>query len=220
MKLTFTKSKFDVPEGQYTAKFIGLEMLEPKPGEAPRVGRDGKPMAPGMAWRFEIVEGPETGKQTDRVTGRLPGPKNVCGRFLAAVTGQILKDGMEVDLDQYVGHFYRINVVAKEQSEGTCVSDQGIIPIAAPTPAANGHAAPPANGAAPPPRRNGTAVPAAVKYWVDYEGLQGDPPTMTEAEFRAWYQESKKPAAQVNLCPVGGNEWKACNQVFGDIVPW
>lgn len=197
MKLTFTKSKFDVPEGQYVTRFAGLEMLDPKPGEAPRLGRDGKPMAPGMAWRFEILEGPETGKQADRVTGRIPGPKNVCGRFLAAVTGQLLKDGMEVDLDQYVGKRYRVNVVPKEQSEGTCVSDQGIVPLdAAPV------AAPATNGG-PPPRKK---APAAEQWYV-VTNPDADPVVMTKAEAEKWMVDNGKWAKETEVCKVGGTEY-------------
>lgn len=203
MKLTFTKSKFDVPEGQYVATFAGLEMLDPKPGEAPRLGRDGKPMAPGMAWRFHISEGPESGKQADRVTGRNPGPKNVCGRFLAAVTGQILKDGMEVDLDAYIGKRYRINVVAKEQSEGTCVSDQGIIPLDGAPAAAQS-----ANGNGPPPRKKAAAESFYVVVNPDADAVK-----MTRDEAQAWIKSSDRVAHEVEICKDGETEYTTADKL-------
>lgn len=200
MKLTFTKSKFDVPEGQYVAQFLGLQMLDPKPGEGPRLGQDGKPMPPGMAWRFQILEGPESGKQADRISGRQPSPKNVCGRFLAAVSGQILKDGMEVDLEQYVGKKYRINVVQKESGNGTCVSDQGVIPL-------DGVAAPSAS-AGPPPRKKADEV-----FYV-VTNPDADPVTMKRNEAQTWIEANGRKASEVEVCPVGGSEYAPADK-FG-----
>jgi hypothetical protein len=219
MKLTYSKSQYDVPEGQYTAKFTGLELLEPKPGEGPRMGRDGKPMAPGMAWRFEIAEGPEAGKRPDRVTSRLPTPKNICGRFLVAVTGQILKDGMEVDTDRYIGKFYRINVIEKDQSDGTCVSDQGLVPVPAPNAFTQAAAANGNGSAAPPPRKSGPPAASAQKYWVEIEGA--DPLQLTEPEVRNWFnQDAKRDPGKINVCKVGDQEWKAASDLFNDLIPF
>jgi hypothetical protein len=201
MLLTFTKSKFDVAEGQYLARFLGVDLLEPKPGEAPRLGQDGKPMAPGMAWRFEIAEGESLGKIADRVTGRVPGPKNVCGRFLAAVSGQILKDGMTVDLGQFVGKLYRINVVAKDNGNGTCVSDMGLTRDYGAAPAANGATKPPPPpGAVPagPPTE-----PADESRWQVWDAHSNSYVLMTGRDVRAYLAAQKMVPSSLSCAPDG-----------------
>jgi hypothetical protein len=200
MHLTFTKSKFDVPEGQYLAKFTGCDLLEDKPGSAPRLGQDGKPMAPGMAWRFEVVEGENTGKIADRITGRVPGPKNVCGRFLAAVSGQILKDGMTVDLSQFVGKLYRVNVVTRETGNGTCVSDMGIVRV---------YDSEPAPPSGPPPRNK----PAEKKYWVP---MGEATPLLTAAEIKDHIEHSRL-SLDGEICPEGGDEYKAVSEYLPEM---
>src|SRR4051794_7888451 len=100
-----TEGKFDVPAGEYVARFAGVEMLD---DSQPRIGKDGKPMAPAMSWHFEITEGPAAGKTAGRITGRNPTSKNIAGRMLSAITGQWLQDGKEVSIAPYVGKLYRI----------------------------------------------------------------------------------------------------------------
>jgi hypothetical protein len=226
MQLTFSKSKFDVAEGQYLARFNGTELLEPKPGEAPRMGQDGKPMAPGMAWRFEIVEGENTGKIADRVTGRLPGPKNLCGRFLAAISGQILKDGMTVDLQQFVGKLYRINVVQKERSDGTCVSDMGLVRAydaesarsGAARPAQAAGPKPPAPPAPPPTHAQKLPDPADDTRWQWHDGAAWH--SGTAVEFRVWMGEAKKRADEVFAAPAGTQDSKLASDHGFEIIPF
>jgi hypothetical protein len=122
-------SRFDVPKGEYVARFTGAKPLESKPDAPARVGEDGKPLPPGMAWRFEIIDGPCTGKIPSRITGRVPTPRNACGKMLKALTGLVLKDGMVVDLDQYRDRKYRIVVAVKEHGNGTYVSEDGVTPL-------------------------------------------------------------------------------------------
>lgn len=198
MKLGYSKSQFEIPEGQYVASFKGIEMLEPKPSQAPLLGRDGNPMPPGMAWRFTIEEGPERGKQADRVTGRNPTPKNLCGRFLVAISGQILKDGVEVDLAAFSGKRYRINVVQKDNSDGTCVSDQGIVPLGA----ATSQPAPTGAASGPPPRRKAIEEKFYVVTNPDAEPVEMDRPTA-----QSWIETNGKKANEVELCKVGDTDY-------------
>lgn len=223
MQLTFSKSKFDVAEGQYLARFTGTELLEPKPGEQPRLGKDGKAMAPGMAWRFEIAEGECTGKIADRVTGRLPGPKNLCGRFLTAVSGQLLKDGMTVDLQQFVGKLYRINVVQKEQSDGTCVSDMGLVRAYDAEAAARGVSPPPANGAPKPPVPPAPPAekppePADGSRWQWHDGTTWH--SGTAVELRVWLANAKKRSDEIYAAPEGTQNSKVASDHGFEIIPF
>lgn len=121
----------EVPKGEYVAHFAGVELLEPKPGREPLMGHDGKPMPPGMAWKFFIVEGPHHGQCPIRITGREPTPRNACGKMLKAVTGLVLKDGMVVELVSapFINRKLRITVAVKEHGNGTYVSEEGITPL-------------------------------------------------------------------------------------------
>ena len=117
MKFTFTKSQFEMPDGRYLAKFLGCTMKDLQPGESPRIGMDGKPMPPAMTWDFEIVEGDQKGKKCDKLTGRVPTPKSGCGKMLSAIADTVLKDGIEVDIANYVGKLYRITVAENRVTE-------------------------------------------------------------------------------------------------------
>ena len=151
MKFTFTKSQFEMPDGKYLAKFLGVTLKELQPGETPRLGMDGKPMPPAMTWDFEIIEGPtekldpaNVGKKADKLTGRIPTPRSGCGKMLAAIADTVLKDGIEVDIAHYVGKQYRITI-----SENRVCENPGPVRVydqngTAPAPAAT--AAPSTNG--------------------------------------------------------------------------
>jgi hypothetical protein len=124
MKFTYTKSQFEMPDGKYLAKFLGCTLRELQPGETPKLGQDGKPLPPAMTWDFEIIEGPadkpdpaNVGKKADKLTGRMPTPKSGCGKMLAAIADAVLKDGVEVDIANYVGKVYRVTVIENRVSE-------------------------------------------------------------------------------------------------------
>lgn len=117
MKMTYTKSAFEMPDGKYLAKFLGVTLRDDKPGDKPRLGQDGNPLPPAMTWDFEIAEGPEKGKKADKLTGRIPTPKSGCGKMLAAIADTVLKDGIEVDLSNYVGRLYRITIEENRVSD-------------------------------------------------------------------------------------------------------
>jgi len=117
MKFTYTKSAFEIPDGKYAAKFLGVTLRDDKPGDRPRLGQDGKPLPPAMTWDFEIVEGEQVGKKCDKMTGRVPTPKSGCGKLLAAIADAVLGDGTEVDIENYAGQVYRITVQENRVSD-------------------------------------------------------------------------------------------------------
>jgi len=116
---TFSKGQFDVPEGKYACRFLGIKMLD----DTGAKDKDGKPLPPAMAWEFQVSEGEHAGKKVDRVTGRQPPPRSGCGKMLAAVTDQILKDGQQYDINGLIGQPYRVTVEEKPTGNGTRVSD-------------------------------------------------------------------------------------------------
>lgn len=189
MKMTYTKSQYEMPDDKYLAKFLGVVMKDDPPGTPPKLGQDGKPLPPAMHWNFEIAEGEHAGKKTDKLTGRVPTPKSGCGKMLAAVSDSILKDGMEVDLDQFVGKLYRVTVENNRVSDNPAparVYDSRPVP-------------PPAPATPPPPRPEKVPEPAADTRWKWHDGqawCMG-----TAKEFREWVHQTKANLAAVYVLP-------------------
>lgn len=117
VKMTYTESQFEMPNGKYLARFLGVANKELKPGEKPKLGQDGNPLPPAMTWNFEIIDGDQTGKRADRLTGRIPTPGSGCGKMLVAICDRVLETGDEVDLDPFVGKVYRITVIDNRISD-------------------------------------------------------------------------------------------------------
>lgn len=218
MQFTFsTQSQFDVPEGKYTAKFMGVKPLEHDPAN-PRLGNDGQPMGPAVAWEFEVQDEPLKGRRADRVTGMTPKPKTVCGRMLAAVTDQILKDGQVVDVAPFVGQLYRITVETKESGKGTRVSDAGLSRLyGSQQPAAP----PPARPAPPAPPKPAAPPPAEGSKWEVYN-LDGQWEPMTAALVRQFIAHNGFPPESVHVRLAGTEDARPADQ-FGftaDVIPW
>lgn len=198
MKLTYTKSQFDVPVGKYTARFTGVTLKDP----SGKLDEKGKPMPPGMTWDFTIVGGEHDGKQVDRLTGRTPTPKASCGKMLAAISDEVLKDGTEVDLGQFVGKLYRITV---EEGNGdrTRLSDSP-----APVRMYDNAAAP--AGKSPPkppaPPSKPKAKPAADSRWMLHDPATGEYAAKTGAEVEKFLDEHKFEASAVWCYPDDGTE--------------
>lgn len=236
MKFTVgsNEGKFDVPVGEHIGRFAGIEMMA-ETGQ-PRIGQDGKPMAPGMSWHWEIVAGPAAGKIAGRITGRQPSSKNVCGRMLSAVSGQWLQKGAEVDITQFIGRLYKIIVVPNENGDKTRVADNpppqfyngdptafAQQPSQSAPPPANGngigngssHGLPGKPASAPPsrpPSRPGTAPPppaAKVRdFWVVWnQDGEGEPEKVSEADLRNRIQSSGHNADAVILSLVGDDAY-------------
>lgn len=213
--MTFTKSQYEMPDGKYVAKFLGVTLREDKPGDQPRLGADGKPLPPAMTWDFEIAEGDQAGKKADKLTGRIPTPKNGCGKMLAAITDAILKDGTEVDLATYVGKLYRVTVLENRVQDNPApvrIYDQGA-PAAAP---AGGTAAPP-----PPPRRG--AAPAEPEFYVDAgegSGFDAAKPVKV-SEIKAKYEATNGiDWPNVFVCKPGSQDWHPFTAAIPEHKTW
>ena len=113
-----TVSSGGVPVGNYTGTFAGVEAQPANPE---------KGYGPGLRWRFAIDAGPQAGQVAGRVTGTTPTPKNGCGKMLSGLLGRALKEGEQIDPDQYVGKRYMI-VVETGQGGGTRVA--AVVPMA------------------------------------------------------------------------------------------
>lgn len=95
-----------LPPGVYTAKFLGVEETPPN-----------DEYGPGLRWKFEVLAGPQAGRQASRITGVNPTQKNAAGKLLASLIGQPLADGAEVDLAKYIGQ--RCTVVVGLAASGS-----------------------------------------------------------------------------------------------------
>lgn len=196
MKLTYTKSQYDVPVGKYTARFTGVTLKDP----SGKLDEKGKPMPPGMTWDFTIVGGEHDGKTVDRLTGRTPTPKASCGKMLAAISDEVLKDGTEVDLGQFVGKMYRITV---EEGNGdrTRLSDS-------PPPVRIYDNAAPASAPKPPPKppAKPKAKPNGDSKWMLHDPAIGEYVSKTGAEVEKFLDENKFEAAAVFVYPDDGSD--------------
>lgn len=201
MKLTYTKSQYDVPVGKYTARFTGVTLKDP----SGKLDEKGKPMPPGMTWDFVIVGGEHDGKQVDRLTGRIPTPKASCGKMLAAISDEVLKDGAEVDLGQFVGKLYRITV---EESNGdrTRLSDSPA-PVRIYDERPMAPAAPGAGKTPPkPPAGKPKAKPASESKWMLHDPAAGEYVAKTGAEVEKFLDENKFEASAVFVYPDDGTD--------------
>lgn len=225
MEMTYTKSQFEMPDGKYLARFTGVTLRE----ASGKIGQDGKPMGPAMTWDFEIVEpGSEhAGKKADRLTSRMPTPKSACGKFLAAVSDSVLKDGQSVDLQQFVGAIYRVTVIENRISDAPAPVRVYDHPLAngqkatpnigtQAAPATSPPAAPPRSG--PPPR----SAPAVAKYWVALNP-DADPELTTEAALKEIVTGDQGKALNweaIQVCKDGDQTWKRFTEAFPDAKNW
>lgn len=218
MKMTYTKSQYEMPDGKYMAKFLGVSMKELAPGEKPRLGEDGKPLPPAMTWDFEVVEGPNAGKRADKLTGRVPTAKSGCGKMLAAISDAILTDGQEIDLDLFVGKFYRITVVENRVSDNPApvrVHDYVAAPVQSQAP--NQQSA----------QQPAAGVPYASNpnaRWDLSDGVTVSQ-NMTSAEVQDFFTEHKIDATKYKAKPAGAprDQAKPADQygfISGDQIPW
>jgi hypothetical protein len=92
-----------VPVGTYTGSFAGTE-AQPANKE---LG-----YGPGLRWKFHIASGTQAGQSTGRVTGPTPSPRNACGKLLSGLIGRALKEGEQINPDDYIGRMYMIIVAA------------------------------------------------------------------------------------------------------------
>lgn len=187
--MTYTESQFEMPNGKYLARFLGVSMRDLKPGEKPKIGQDGNPMPPAMTWNFEIIEGEQAGKRSDRLTGRVPTAKNGCGKMLAAISDKILEEGEEVDIDAFIGRVYRITVMDNRISDS------------APPTLVHDHR----------PASSGSATPSASDpnaRW-DYSDGAAVAVNQTTADVQAFFDQSKVEPTRIRVKPAGAPKEQA-----------
>jgi hypothetical protein len=109
------KDREGPPVGTYPARFLGVE------------DTSHDEYGPGVAWKFEILDGPSKGKEVSRVTSPQPTEKNTAGKMIRALTGGRLARGSTVDVDQYIGQKYTI--VVAENSTGTSTRVDSVMPL-------------------------------------------------------------------------------------------
>src|SRR5687768_9454101 len=97
------------PVGNYAGPFVGVEPTPPNAA---------KGYGPGLRWKWKIDAGPHAGTTVGRVTTNEPSPKNSAGQILSGLLGRPLKEGEELDPDQFVGRRYAI-VVGPAQNGAT-----------------------------------------------------------------------------------------------------
>jgi hypothetical protein len=206
MTMTQSEGKFDVPEGDYLAKFLGIDDTK-KPH--PEYG-------PGLEWQFEIVDHAVlAGKIATRSTAIEPTTKNSCGVLLRAVATGGVTTGQEVDLEPYVGKVYQIGVRKKENGKGTRVET-----VTVPLKRVADSSKTPATG--PPPRKLPAATaapqPPVPRYWViKEEGTEAV--LMTDDEVRLFLKTFDRHAANVPCVLEGETEWKNA-QDYGFNLPF
>jgi hypothetical protein len=115
----FTVSNGGVPIGNYAAAFAGVETTQ---------ANAEKGFGPGIRFKFTIEAGLYAGQTASRVTGSAASIKNALGKMLSGLIGRALKEGEQIDPDQYIGRKYLI-VVAAGQNGGTRV--EAIVPAPA-----------------------------------------------------------------------------------------
>ena len=82
---------------------------------------------PGWRWIFEVAQGNLKGKQCFRTTKDTPTPNNSCGYFLASLAGEIPRENLEIDPDEYVGRRY--SVMVESTASGTSTRVASFTPI-------------------------------------------------------------------------------------------
>ena len=87
-----------VAPGNYRAKFVGVE-----PTEHEEFGA-------GLKWIWKVSTGDKAGEVASRITTPSPTLKNACGRMISGITGQSLTAGSKVNLDEFVGKEFLLQV--------------------------------------------------------------------------------------------------------------
>src|SRR5262249_51526918 len=95
-------------------------------GIEPQAPNAEKGFGAGIRWKLTIDAGPHIGQTASRITSATPTPKNSCGKMLSGLIGRALKEGEQINLDEYVGKRYMI-VIGAGQNGGTRI--EVIVPI-------------------------------------------------------------------------------------------
>ena len=115
--MNFVIKSSDCPAGVYKARFTGVEeMNHAEYGD-------------GLRFDFEVLDGPQKGKRTCRITSADPTPRNAAGRMLGDLAGVAPANGVSVNLDDYVGREFTIvvreNDSGRTRVESVCAVKEG-----------------------------------------------------------------------------------------------
>jgi hypothetical protein len=223
MKMRMGESKFGAPVGTYLGRFLGVKVM--KDDGKPRLGRDGKPMPPGMEWQWEVTDDPDhdgayVGQIVGRITSQEPTAGNACGRLLGGIVDRCIKTAEEIDPDEFAGQLYRVTVGPQmDNKEKTQVIQVTRIKTGA-HPAPPSGSAPPRPGAAPkPPPPRPAAQQPPPHYWV--EAGEAEPVLMSRHEAEHWLEQQKISPATVTACQEGTDAWKTlADYGFKDSIPF
>jgi hypothetical protein len=106
-----------VQAGSFRGTFVGVE---PVP-ENKELG-----YGAGLRFKFRIDAGPFAGRLVSRITTPAPSPNNACGKILGGLAGHSLKEGEQIDPDEFVNRQYMV-VVATVKSGATRV--EVVVPL-------------------------------------------------------------------------------------------
>ena len=80
--------KEQAPPGTYLVQFLEAVDRDPFPGPS-RYTKDGKPdTRPRLGWRFQILQGPESGRIIDQTTGCITALNTNCQKFFRWMLGK------------------------------------------------------------------------------------------------------------------------------------
>lgn len=112
MQFQVTAGGSSVPVGMYRAVFSGVEEQPPHP-------EYGK----GVRFTFKISGGDHDGEDATVICGieKPASPKNRLGRVLGGLAGAPVQPGQTINVDQYAGKVYLIQVEQAPNGTGTRV---------------------------------------------------------------------------------------------------
>lgn len=172
------EEKFGVPCGSYVASFKGTEDRDDM--DMTKFGKKGTQAR--MAWVFSVTEPAYLrGKVLEQGSGTSPGAKSTFTKMLCALMGRVPQKGEQINLANYVGKQYRIEVAINPMSDAGNFHIAHMVPLdgGSPAPAAPPSAAAPPPPPAPPapPRAPAPPAPPAPpaaasepKYWASVDG--------------------------------------------------
>lgn len=105
-KMQVTVKKPGVPVGSYLAIFLSIDPIDNQYG-------------PALRWVFEITSGPYISKTISRFTRPEFTTNNAAGKMLNGIVGRQVEADEEIDLSDYFGKLYQIEV--KESPKGESV---------------------------------------------------------------------------------------------------
>jgi hypothetical protein len=181
---------YNFPTGVYTCRLADVQQIQAR--------TDDERQTPRLIFEFEVVDGQYKGKKTATFVRKNlfagGGSRNAKPSNLYKLAKSLgCADPMAgFDTTQFIGKLY--TVVVKNDSDRAW--PESVLP------ANNAANVPTRQG--PPPRKSN--APVMQKYWIDTG--DGNETLGTAEAVRAFIFEKGLKAADLMLCPEGGDEWK------------